>query len=247
MSEHRALPHHASGRRVALAALVVLLLAGACVPAAPAVDPAAPDLAALASLDLDAFAADEVLRAAREFTVRIRALGCDRLGTGSGFVLDDGLIVTNRHVVGQPREITISTWDGRSFDAVVEGIALDADLAVIQVIGAALPVATLRREPVVVGEAIAVIGYPGGGPATITTGKVLGFTDGGVLGERTPAIVVDAEVRQGNSGGPLIDARGHVVGVIFALSGETGAGLAVPADVLLERLATRGFTPPEGC
>jgi S1-C subfamily serine protease len=233
--------------RVAVTLTILLLASPACVPAAPADDPATTDLAALAALDLDALAADQVLRTAREFTVRIRTLGCDRLGTGSGFVLDDGVIVTNRHVVGQPREITISTWDGRSFDAVVEGIALDADLAVIKVVSADLPVATLRTTPVEIGEPIVVIGYPGGGPSTITSGKVLGFTDGPVLGERTPAIVVDAEVRQGNSGGPLIDMRGAVVGVIFALSRDSGNGLAVPVDVLLERLETRGFRPPEGC
>jgi S1-C subfamily serine protease len=229
--------------------VAVILLAGvvACVPPPPAADPEAPDLVALAELDLDALRADDVVRAAREFTVRIRSLGCARLGTGSGFVLDDGLIVTNRHVVGQPREISISTWDGRSFDALVEGIALDADLAVIKVVGADLPMATLRTTPVTIGEPIAVIGYPGGGPATITTGRVLGFTDGPVLGESTPAIVIDAEVRQGNSGGPLIDADGDIVGVIFALSRESGNGLAVPVDVLLERLATRGFTTPQGC
>ncbi len=243
------LPSAALTRRHRIAsALAALVLTGSgCVPAAPAADPAAPDLAALAELDLDALTADQVLRTAREFTVRIRALGCDRLGTGSGFVLDDGLIVTNRHVVGQPREITISTWDGRSFDAVVEGISLDADLAVIQVVSADLPVATLRVAPVVIGEPIVVIGYPGGGPSTVTTGRVLGLTDGPVLGEGTPAIVVDAEVRQGNSGGPLLDMSGAVVGVIFALDRGSGNGLAVPVDVLLERLATRGFTPPEGC
>jgi S1-C subfamily serine protease len=239
-------PRAPQARSVRLALAITFLLS-ACVPPAPSADPAVPDLSALAELDLDGLAADEVLRTAREFTVRIRSLGCSRLGTGSGFVLDDGLIVTNRHVVGQPREITISTWDGRSFDAVVEGISLDADLAVIKVIGADLPVATLRDTPVTIGERIAVIGYPGGGPSTITTGAVLGFTAEPVLGERVPAIVVDAEVRQGNSGGPLIDGRGEVVGVIFALSRESGNGLAVPVDVLMERLVTRGFTPPEGC
>jgi S1-C subfamily serine protease len=224
----------------------LVLLAG-CVPPAPAIDPDAGALAELAPLDLDELQAAAVLRAAREFTVRIRALGCDRLGTGSGFVLDDGLIVTNRHVVGQPREVAISTWDGRTFDARVDGIALDADLAVIRVIGLDLPRATVREEPAVVGEPIAVIGYPGGGGATITTGRVLGLTDGPILGETVPAIRIDAEVRPGNSGGPLIDAEGRVIGVIFALSGPGGDGLAVPVDVLIARLERQGFTPPTGC
>jgi S1-C subfamily serine protease len=227
--------------------LALAALLAACVPPPPPFDPGVGMMAEVSELDLDELEQANVLRAAREFTVRIRTLGCDRLGTGSGFVIGDGLIVTNRHVVGQPREISISTWDGRSFDARVEGIAQDADLAVIQVVGADLPSATLRDAPAVVGESVAAIGYPGGGSATITTGRVLGFVEGGVLGETVPSIRVDAEVRQGNSGGPLIDMEGQVIGVIFALTAQDGDGLAVPIAALLERLDQRGFIPPAGC
>ena len=236
-----------TGRRTLLAAVSVALSIGACVPAAPPLDPDAGVLADLAPLDLDEVQTAAMLRASREFTVRIRALGCDRFGTGSGFVLEDGLIVTNRHVVGQPREVAISTWDGRSFAARVDGIANDADLAVIRVSGLDLPVATVRIEPAVIGEQVAAIGYPGGGGATITTGVVLGLTDGPILGERVPAIRVSAEVRPGNSGGPLIDAEGRVIGVIFATTGPGGDGLAVPVDVLIDRLEAQGFTAPTGC
>ncbi len=233
--------------RAATAMAAVMLAVSACVPPAPPLDPDEDALGELAPLDLDDVQAAAVLRSAREFTVRIRALGCDRLGTGSGFVLDDGLIVTNRHVVGQPREVTISTWDGRSFAAQVDGIATDADLAVIRVRGLDLPPASVRDTPAVVGEPVAVIGYPGGGGSTITTGRVLGLTDGPILGEQVPAIRVDAEVRPGNSGGPLVDAEGQVIGVIFALTGPGGDGLAVPVDVLVDRLEREGFRPPGGC
>lgn len=232
---------------LALALLAVALLAGACVPAAPPIDPDEGALRDLAPLDLDDVQAAAVLRSAREFTVRIRALGCERLGTGSGFVLDEELIVTNRHVVGQPREVTISTWDGRSFDAEVDGIAQDADLAVLRVIGLDLPVARVRAERAVIGEPVAAIGYPGGGGSTITTGEVLGLTDGPILGESAPAIRVSTEVLPGNSGGPLVDADGQVIGVIFATTGPRGDGLAVPVDVLVDRLEQQGFTPPTGC
>ena len=234
-------------RRLPLLLAAVSLAAGACVPAAPPIDPDAGALDALEPLDLDELQAAAVLRAAREFTVRIRALGCEKLGTGSGFVLNDELIVTNRHVVGEPRDVEISTWDGRTFDARVDGIARDADLAVIRVVGLDLPVATVRDTPAVIGEPVAVIGYPGGGGSTITTGVVLGRTDGPILGEQVPAIRVDAQVLPGNSGGPLIDAEGQVIGVIFALTGPDGDGLAVPVDVLVDRLERQGFTPPSGC
>jgi S1-C subfamily serine protease len=233
--------------RLATLLVSMSLAAVACVPAPPPLDPDVGALAELAPLDLDEVQTAAVLRAAREFTVRIRALGCDRLGTGSGFVLGEDLIVTNRHVVGTPREIAISTWDGRSFDARVDGIARDADLAVVRVIGLDLPVASIRTTPAVTGEPVAAIGYPGGGGATITTGMVLGFTDGPILGESVPAIRVSAEVLPGNSGGPLVDVDGRVIGVIFALTGPGGDGLAVPVDVLVERLEQEGFTPPSGC
>jgi S1-C subfamily serine protease len=105
----------------------------------------------------------------------------------------------------------------------------------------------VRDEPAVIGERVAAIGYPGGGGATITTGVVLGFTDGPILGEQVPAIRVSAEVRPGNSGGPLVDADGLVIGVIFAQTGPGGDGLAVPVDVLVDRLESQGFAPPAGC
>jgi S1-C subfamily serine protease len=77
-----------------------------------------------------------VLRRAQEVTVRIRSLGCAQFGLGSGFVLPGGVVVTNRHVVEQPREVTVNTWDGRSLIAEVEGIAIDSDLAILQLGGA---------------------------------------------------------------------------------------------------------------
>jgi len=234
-------------RRATTLLVGLTLAAVACVPGPPPLDPDEGALAELAPLDLDEVQTAAVLRSAREFTVRIRALGCDRLGTGSGFVLGEDLIVTNRHVVGTPREVAISTWDGRSFDARVDGIARDADLAVIRVTGLDLPVATIRTTPAVVGEPVAAVGYPGGGGAAITSGVVLGLTDGPILGESVPAIRVSAEVLPGNSGGPLVDADGQVIGVIFALTGPGGDGLAVPVDVLVDRLEQEGFTPPAGC
>ena len=232
--------------RTVVAALVVVLTTAACVPPPPPL-PEPPLEPAAGSAPLDELAAAAVRRSAREFTVRIRALGCDRLGLGSGFALADGLIVTNRHVVGQPRQVTLATWDGRSLSADVAGIALDADLALLRVTGADLPVARLRAEPVTVGEVVAAVGYPGGGPATITTGMVTGLRPATVAGERSEVIVTDARVRQGNSGGPLVDAEGRVVGVVFALDPGDGSGLAIPVPELVARLERQGFAPPEGC
>jgi S1-C subfamily serine protease len=232
--------------RAGVVALALVL--GACVPAPPATVATGADEVALAPLDLADVEEAEVLRRAREITVRIRSLGCDRLGVGSGFVLPGGLVVTNRHVVGQPLAVSINTWDGVSFEAEVDGVATDSDLAVLRLSDAtSLPTAELRTAPVTIGEAIIVVGYPGGGPSTITTGRVLDVRPGEVFGEASDVIVVDAQVRPGNSGGPLLDAQGRVVGVVFALDPTSGVGLAVPIATLLERLTGAALSAPGGC
>jgi S1-C subfamily serine protease len=233
-------------RRRFLAALVSGTVAAACVPAPPATDDV-PSFAAGDELELPAAAATSVLRRAQQVTVRIRSLGCDRFGIGSGFVLPGGVVVTNRHVIDQPRAVTINTWDGVSLEASVTGIAVDSDLAILQLSEAAeLPVAELRTTPVEVGETVVAVGYPGGGPATVTTGSVVGLVDGELLDEPAPVLRVDAVIRQGNSGGPLLDEAGRVVGVVFALEVGTGYGLAVPVTTLLERLGGDGLRPPSG-
>jgi S1-C subfamily serine protease len=226
--------------------LAVAVLVTACIPPPPATDDV-PSFSAEDDLELPAAAATSVLRRAQQVTVRIRALGCDRFGIGSGFVLPGGVVVTNRHVIDQPRQVTLNTWDGRSLEASITGIAVDSDLAVLQLQDDVdLPVAELRTTPVTAGETVVAVGYPGGGPATVTTGSVVGLVDGELLGEPSPVLRVDATIRQGNSGGPLLDEEGRVVGVVFALEVGTGYGLAVPVTTLLERLDGEGLTPPTG-
>ncbi|MFP5336107.1 MAG: S1C family serine protease [Actinomycetes bacterium] len=232
--------------RLTLAAAATAAVLAGCVEPPPA-DDAPVEVAAVEELDLDEPAAASVVRRAQEITVRIRSLGCERLGIGSGFVLPGGVVVTNRHVVEQPREVTLNTWDGRSLDAVVDGVAVDSDLAVLTLTDAAgLPEAELAPSPAAPGDPVIAVGYPGGGPATVTTGRVLDVTDAEVLGEPAGVIVVDAPIRQGNSGGPLLDEQGRVVGVVFALDVRSGNGFAVPVTTLLERLGTGAFTAPSG-
>lgn len=239
------------GRGVVTSLLVVLTLLGGCVEAPPATPVGdATDVAdedAIADLDLPEVAATSVLRRAQQVTVRIRSLGCQELGLGSGFVLPGGVVVTNRHVVDQPREVTVNTWDGRSFDVDVRGVAVDSDLAVLQLDrDVDLPVAELRETPVEVGESVIAVGYPGGGPATVSSGEVVSLVEAELLDEPADVIRVDAAIRQGNSGGPLLDDEGRVIGVVFALDINSGDGLAVPVDTLLERLEGRSLETPTG-
>ncbi|MEY3019041.1 MAG: hypothetical protein RLZZ272_25, partial [Actinomycetota bacterium] len=109
------------------------------------------------------------------------------------------------------------------------------------------PTAELRAEPVSDGEPVIVVGYPEGGPSTITTGRVVALQDGELFGEPAEVIVVDAEVRAGNSGGPVLDTDGLVVGVVFARDPDRRLGLAVPVATLLERLDATVLSPPGGC
>ncbi len=227
-------------------ALVAAVLVGCVEPPPELEEP--DDLAAIEELDLPEVAADSLLRRAEEVTVRIRTLGCRQFGTGSGFVLPGGVVVTNRHVVDEPREVTVNTWDGRSIEADVSGVATDSDLAILQLgDGTGLPEAELRTTPIEPGEQILAVGYPGGGPSTVSPGQVRGFVDGEVFGETADVIQIDAEIRQGSSGGPVLDMEGRVVGVVFALDSSTGLGFAVPATELLERIDGAEFAEPAGC
>lgn len=233
--------------RPRLLALAAALVLAACVPpAAPLGEQeAAADLDQLSDLELPEVAATSVLRRAQQITVRIRTLGCDQLGLGSGFVLPGDIVVTNRHVVEEPQQVSVNTWDGRSLPADVAGIAVDSDLAVLQLRDVGdLPVAEVRPDPVEPGEPVIVVGYPGGGPAAVSTGEVVALVEGELLDEPADVIQVDATIRQGNSGGPLLDAEGRVVGVVFALDIASGHGLAVPIDTLLDRLDGAALTPP---
>lgn len=198
-------------------------------------------------LELPEPRATSLLRRAQEVTVRIRALGCEQFGVGSGFVLPGGVIVTNRHVIGEPLQVSVNTWDGVTLDVTVVGVAVDSDLAVLQLASDVdLPVAELRTTPVQSGEPVVAVGYPAGGPATVTTGRVVGLVDGEVLGEPTDVIRIDAEIQPGNSGGPVLDQDGRVVGVVFALEVGRGHGLAVPVGTLLDRLDDGALRLPAG-
>jgi S1-C subfamily serine protease len=191
--------------------------------------------------------ARSIERRAREMTVRIRTTGCGELATGSGFAVGDGLIVTNRHVVEGAREVSLNTWDGGSFDARVLGADYGDDLALIRV-DAALPTsAMLAPDDPEPDTAVMAVGFPLGGQQTVARGAVVDYArlrraDG-------PQILrLSAEIWPGNSGGPLLDDSGRVVGVVFAIERATDLGLAVPVSQLRQMLdAGAPATVPAAC
>ena len=168
----------------------------------------------------------------------------ERQSLGSGFILDAaGYVLTNQHVVANANEIRIKLTDARSFPAKLIGSDPRTDLALVRIEGKNLPAAALGdSDALKVGDWVLAIGNPFGLEATVTAGIVSATERVIGAGPYDNFIQTDASVNPGNSGGPLIDGQGRVVGVntaIFSQSGgSVGIGFAIPInlakDVLLQ-------------
>lgn len=222
-------------RHVALAAVMgaVWAVASACGVLRP--DAGAPDYDSVR--ERLSLSANE--RRAEAATVRVRNLGCDALSTGSGFVVGERELVTNAHVVAGAEKLEITTWDGHTLNASVEGATVSADLARVRVDADLPPPATLAPADPVPGDALVVYGYPGGGALDAEAGSLISYAD--VDGQRS--FLMTNEVRPGNSGGPVFGASGEVVGVVRALLVDADQGVAIPVSVLS---ATNGSALTEG-
>jgi len=161
-------------------------------------------------------------------------------GAGSGFIVSpDGYILTNAHVVAQADEVTVKLTDRREFPAKVIGSDTRSDVAVIKIDARDLPVVSIGDDKALeVGEWVLAIGAPFGLENTATAGIVSG-TSRTIGGESpVPFIQTDVAVNPGNSGGPLFNLNGEVVGInsmIFSQSGGyMGISFAVPIDVAMD-------------
>ncbi len=166
-------------------------------------------------------------------------------GSGTGFVWDtSGLIVTNYHVIAGAHRLTVTFQDQTEFDAEVIGVAPEKDLAVLRIEN---PPASLTKLPVgdsselSVGRKVLAIGNPFGLDTTLTTGVVSALgREIRAPGNRTirGVIQTDAAVNPGNSGGPLLNSLGQLVGVNTAIYSPSGAsagiGFAIPVNTVKE-------------
>jgi serine protease Do len=160
----------------------------------------------------------------------------NHLATGSGFIIrSDGLILTNDHVVEDGIHIDVHLYDGRTVEASILGRDAIGDLALLKVeVDRPLPVVPLGSSSrLQVGEFVAAFGSPFGFEHTMTFGVVSAlkrrFMRSGVVGGY---IQTDASINTGNSGGPLVNMRGEVVGINTATVGRGELGFAIPSDAI---------------
>lgn len=182
-----------------------------------------------------------------------KKFGRQPVSLGSGFFIDaSGIVVTNNHVIDNADEILVTLNDGREFAAKVRGRDRETDLAVLEIQGAGVKFPFVRwGDPARarVGVDVVAIGNPFGLGGSVTKGIVSARNRDINSGLYDDYIQTDAAINRGNSGGPLFDMDGRVIGVNTAIfsqtGGSVGVGFAIPSDLaqtVVEQLLEYGET-----
>jgi S1-C subfamily serine protease len=198
----------------------------------------------------NAAAVNAAASAARAATVKIQGAGCGGIVEGSGFVVGTNLVATNAHVVAGIANPVI-TDDRGAHRATVVVFDPDLDFAVLRASGLAAAPLTVSTTDAPRGTVGAALGYPGGGSFTVSPAAVLtkrtavgrNIYDAGIV--RRSIYELQAVVRPGNSGGPLVTPDGTVIGVIFATSTVNGQiGYALTSSEIQPDLAAATTAGP---
>lgn len=189
------------------------------------------------------------VEAAKRSVVVIEVSSSSSAGSGTGIILsEDGYIATNHHVIESGGSIRVRFYDGTYAEAVVKGSSEVDDLAVLKVDrDGLLPATFAKSADCYVGQTVYAIGNPGGPDFAWTTTKgivsyvnreVKIYDDDGILEKKLKLLQTDAMVNPGNSGGPLVNSKGEVVGVVSMklADGYEGIGFAIPSDGAVEIL-----------
>lgn len=185
-----------------------------------------------------------LLREARTSVFRARTVAC--LGTGTTFATSRG-IVTNRHVASGSTSLQLATWDGRDFTAPLEALATGPDLAVLAGPtpgGSTMP---LANDDSPAGTPVWVTGYPQGGQLSVLPGIISDYIDGSTYGVAGQVMEITSAIEPGNSGSPVLNSSGEVVGVAFGIGTADQAGLAIPVSALRTFLSNPGSDIQGSC
>ncbi|PRW63380.1 MarP family serine protease [Actinopolyspora mortivallis] len=190
-------------------------------------------------------ARSEVVRQLRPSVVKVRgrAPDCGRALEGTGFVVADNRVITNAHVVAGTDRVFVEVGRGQ-FAAKVVSFDPDEDVAVLSVPSLRAQPLDVSPEPVNSGTDVIVLGYPLDGPYTASAGRVrerIDLRGPDIYGDSTvvrDVYTVRAQVRSGNSGGPLVDENGRVVGLVFGAAVDNrNTGFALTAEEMADEVA----------
>lgn len=158
---------------------------------------------------------------------------------GSGFAIGENCIVTNAHVIENVHSITLTSYEGNKYTASLLGIDEDKDIAVLIIKDASFPYLKMANlSTVKIGDDIYAIGAPKGMAYTLTKGTVSAKER---IVENESFIQIDAAINEGNSGGPLLNDAGEVLGMnTMKMTDSEGIGLAIPADRIASTLKELG-------
>ena len=226
---------------LAIAAGVCVVAFAGCVPSAP-VTPIANGVTVPSTL----ITQNPLTRVANGM-VRFRTISCDGVFVGSGFANGPHTIVTNRHVVGGADTVAAETWDGVPLHIASVKISPDHDLAIVTVSDTLTTWLPLAAEEPNAGMPVTVSGYPRAKALALTNGTVIEDINGQELYGESRVVLTTAKVQHGNSGGPMVNALGVVVGVVFAVTVGSNTGLAIPVSTLHTVIDNSDLEPNPAC
>ncbi len=202
-----------------------------------------------------ALATNPAVTADAPSVVKVRSLApsCQKVLEGSGFVIAPDRVMTNAHVVAGSNSVQVYA-SGNPLDATVVSYNPSVDIAILAVPHLPPPPLPFAQTQAKTGAGVVVLGYPGGGNFTATPARireVIKLTGPDIYRDPTPVTrdvyTIRADVEQGNSGGPLIDLDGHVLGVVFgAAVDDPDTGFVLTVDEVAGQLSRIGDTQPVG-
>jgi serine protease Do len=185
-------------------------------------------------------ALDDLLARVRPALVIVQA---GRRGAGAGVLVGEGLVLTSHHVVARGRSFKVTLDGGASYEARVLSRSPETDLALLSIPADGHPIAVFSEREPRPGELVFAFGHPWGQRAVLTGGVLSAVTSARTPHGDIPILRTDARLAPGNSGGPLLNAAGEIVGINAMIFGGD-QGIAIAASVIREFLGMARKTVP---